>query len=108
MSTRKTQDYINNVLFAREGGMLRLAKYGLALSISQTTAHSWMIKLDCKFECAHQSYSTEEHERADVVEYRGGHTRRKRRLALRQPHWIRVEWDQLSQHEKAGFKPGLD
>lgn len=74
---RKTQEYVNNVLFAREGAMTQLAKYGLTLPISQTTPHSWMIKLGCKFDHAKQSYYTDSHERADVVEYRGRHTREK-------------------------------
>lgn len=87
--------------------MLRLAKYGLTLPISQTTAYSWMIKLNYKVGRAQQSYYTDGHERAVVVEHRGGYTRRKRRLA-QQLHWIRIEWDQLSQNEKTAFEPGLE
>lgn len=82
VSTRRTQEYINNVLFGREGGMLRLAEYGLTLPICKTTTHAWMIKLGCNFDRAKQSYYSDGHERADVVEHRGEYTRRRRRLAL--------------------------
>ena len=74
VSTRSTQEYISNVLFGREGGIPRLAEYSLALPISKTTTYSWMIKRGCNFDRAKQSYYTDGHERADVVEHRGEYT----------------------------------
>ena len=74
MTADKTQKYINNILFAGEGGMQRLAYYGLTPPISKTTVHAWMIKHDCKFDRAQQSYYTDGHERADVVEHREEYT----------------------------------
>ena len=74
VTTDKTQKYINNVLFDGKGGMQRLADYGLTLPISKTIVHAWMIKLDCKFDRAQQSYYTDGYERADVIEHREGYT----------------------------------
>ena len=74
VTTDKTPKYINDVLFVGEGGMQRLADNGLTLPISKTTVNAWMIKLDCKFDRAQQSYYTDGHERADVVEHRKEYT----------------------------------
>lgn len=101
VSTKKTHEYVNGVLLANEGGLLRLAKYGLTLPISSTTVHSWMVKLGCKYERAVQSYYTDGHEREDVVQYRGVYCREKRRHALRQPCWARTEWGSLRRQQKA-------
>lgn len=67
VSTRKTQGHINNALFARKGGMLRLAKYRLTIPISQTIAHLWVMKLGCQYDRAKQSYYTDGHKRAGVI-----------------------------------------
>ena len=67
VSVEKVREYINNVLLAREGGNLMLEKYGLSLPISTSTTHSWLIKLGCKYDRAHQSFYTDAHERKDVV-----------------------------------------
>ena len=64
-----------------------------------------MVKLGCKFECAKQSYCTDGHERDDVIEHRCHNTREKQRLALRQPHWIRVKRNSLSKEDKGPFVP---
>ena len=104
VSVEKVREYINNVLLAREGGNLMLEKYGLSLPISTSTTHSWLIKLGCKYDRAHQSFYTDAHERKDVVENRGWYVREKRRLALRQSCWKRVEWDSLTPEEQAAFE----
>ena len=75
-----------------------LEKYGLSLPISMSTTHSWLIELGCKNDRAHQSFYTDAHERKDV-ENRRCYVREKRRLALRQPCWKKVEWDSLTSQE---------
>ena len=67
VSVKKVCEDITNVLLAREGGNLMLEKYGLSLPISTSTTHSWLIKLGCKYDRAHQSFYTDAHERKDVV-----------------------------------------
>ena len=104
VSVEKVREYINNVLLAREGGNLMLKKYGLSLPISTSTTHSWLIKLGCKYDRAHQSFYTDAHERKDVVENRGWYVREKRRLALRQSCWKSVKWDSLTPEEQAAFE----
>ena len=81
----------------------RLDKYGLSSPVSSTTVHSWMVKLGCTYDRAGQSYYTDGHERKDVVEYRKEYVRAKRRHALRQPCWKRVEWEPLTADEKSSF-----
>lgn len=103
VTAKKTGDFVTNVLLVREGGLERLDKYGLSLPVSSTTVHSWMVKLGCTYDRAGQSYYTDGHERKDVVEYRKEYVRAKRRHALRQPCWKRVEWEPLTADEKSSF-----
>ena len=81
-----------------------LEKYGLTLPISTSTTHSWLIKLGCKYDRAHQSFYTDARERKNVVENRECFGREKRRLALRQSCWKKVEWDSLTLVEQAAFE----
>ena len=43
VTTKKTYKFVNEQLFAREGGLLKLAEYGLSLPISTTTIKVRMI-----------------------------------------------------------------
>ena len=45
VTTSTTHKFINETLLAREGGILKLAEYGLSLPISSTTVDVWMRKL---------------------------------------------------------------
>ncbi|CAM9660150.1 unnamed protein product [Ectocarpus sp. 12 AP-2014] len=63
------------------------------------TTHSWMIALGCKYERATKSFYTDGHEKKDVVVYRGKYIDVKRKLALRQPLWVRVQRDTLTPEE---------
>lgn len=102
VSTKKTRDYVNTVLLKDEG-FEQLSRYGLNLPISSTTVHSWMIKLDCKYDRVGQSYYTDGHERADVVKNRKEYSycMARREHALRQPCWARAEWEPLTSEEKS-------
>ena len=104
VSVKKVCEDITNVLLAREGGNLMLEKYGLSLPMSTFTTHSWLIKLGCKYDRAHHSFYTDAHETRDVVDIRGCNVREKRRLALRQACWNRVEWDSLTPKEQAALE----
>lgn len=102
VSIQKSREYINNLL-AGEGRNLKLEKYGSSLPISLTTVHSWMMKLDCKFDRAGQSYYTGGRERKDVVSYSAEYIEEKRTFALRQPLWKRVERLSLTQEEEVNL-----
>ncbi|CAN0317357.1 unnamed protein product, partial [Hapterophycus canaliculatus] len=83
--------FINESLFANEGGNLeRLLNYQVTLPVSLFTAHSWMVRLGCRYERATKTFYIDGHERADVVEYRGEYVEIKRTLALRQPVWVQL------------------
>ncbi|CAB1104406.1 unnamed protein product [Ectocarpus sp. CCAP 1310/34] len=69
------------------------------LPVSMATTHSWMIALGCKYERATKSFYTDGHEKKDVVVYRGKYIDVKRKLALRQPLWVRVQRDTLLPEE---------
>lgn len=103
VTTKTTHKFVNEVLLAREGGVLRLAKYGLSLPISTTTINVWMRKLGCKHDRVKQSYYSDGHERPDVQAAREVYLRLQRKLALRKPCWVRVEWSSLTEEEKQGF-----
>ena len=96
VSVKKVREYTNKVLLAREGGNLMLENYDLSLPISTSTTHSWLLKLGCKFDRAHQLFYTDAHERKDVVENRC-YVREKRRLALRRACWKRVVCNSFTQ-----------
>ena len=80
VTTKKTHKFVNEQLFAREGGLLKLAEYGLSLPISTTTINVWMHKLGCKHDKVRQSYYTDGHERPDVQEVRKEYLRTQRKL----------------------------
>ena len=61
-----------------------------------------MIKLACKYDRAQQSFYTDAHERMSWKTV--GYTREKRRLALQQSCWKRVEWDSLTPEDPAAFE----
>ena len=103
VTTKKTQKFVNEELLSREGGLLKLATYGLSLPISTTTINVWMRKLGCKHDRVRQSYYTDGHERPDVQEARKDYLRKQRKLALRKPCWVAVEWSSLTQEEKDAF-----
>ncbi|MEP6389023.1 MAG: hypothetical protein ABJ056_03770, partial [Halioglobus sp.] len=81
-STKSLTRTFNEKLFAREGGNLKLAKYGLSLPISTTTVNVWMRKLGCVHDMVRQTYYTDGHERPDVKVDRSDYIRKQRRLAL--------------------------
>ena len=91
------------MLLVREGGLLRLAKYGLTLPNSMTTVNTWMRKLRCTFDRVKQSYYTDGHEQPDVEQDRGAYVRRQRKIALRKQCWQQVEWLSLSDTEQKAF-----
>ena len=64
VTTKNTQKFVNDELFAREGGLLKLAQYGLSLPISTTTINVWMRKLGCKHYKVRQSYVLHRRSRA--------------------------------------------
>lgn len=103
VTTKNTHEYINNAMFAREGGILKLAKYGLSLPISESTVNVWMRKLGCAYDRHRQSHYSDGHERPDVEESRKEYLRRKRTLALRKPYWMRVEEYSLTAEELVVF-----
>ena len=103
VSTKDTHKYINETLLAGEGGIFKLAEYGLSLPISTTTINVWMRKLGCKHDRVHLSYYTDGHERPDVQAARKVYVRQQRKLALRKPCWKRVEWSSLTEEEKEAF-----
>lgn len=84
--------------------MLKLAGHGLSLPVSQSTIHSWMIKLGCKYDRARQSYYTDGHERPGVVEYRKEYIKLKRKISLRQPVWKCVEKKSLTDADMEAFE----
>ena len=104
VTTQKAWKFINEVLLAREGGILKLSQYGLNLPISKTTTNVWMRKLGCKHDKVKQSYYTDGHERPDVQEARKLYLRKQRQLALRKPCWVAVELSSLSADEQAAFQ----
>ena len=91
VTTKNTQKFVNDELFAREGGLLKLAQYGLSLPISTTTINVWMRKLGCKHDKVRQSYYTDGNERPDVQAARKEYLRKQRKLALSKPCWVRVD-----------------
>ncbi|MEP6150093.1 MAG: hypothetical protein ABJ201_21930, partial [Nisaea sp.] len=103
VSTKITHAYINEKRFAREGGNLKLAKYGLSLPISTTTVNVWMRKLGCVHDMVRQTYYTDGHERPDVKVDRSDYIRKQRRLALRKNCWTWVEWSSLTEKEQQAF-----
>ena len=103
VTTKATHKFINQTLFAREGGMLKRAGYGLSLPISMTTTNVWMRKLGCKHDKVKKTYYTDGHERPDVQAARKVYLRQQRKLALRKPCWKRVEWSSLKKEEKEAF-----
>ncbi|CAM9642953.1 unnamed protein product, partial [Sphacelaria rigidula] len=103
VTTKSTHKFVNEVLFAREGGILKLAKYGLSLPISTTTINVWMRKLGCTHDRVKQSYYTDGHERPDVQEARKDYLRKQRKYALRKPCWVQVEWSSLTEEEQQAF-----
>lgn len=98
LTVKQVQAYINDTLFANDWSRL-LQKHELALPVSLSTTHSWMIKLGCKYERASISFYTDGHERPDVVAYRGEYIKLKRKFALRQAVWVRVQKESLSADE---------
>eukprot|EP00904_Undaria_pinnatifida_P013597 jgi/Undpi1/9368/HiC_scaffold_26.g11826.m1 len=86
VTTKKTHKFVNEQLFAREGGLLKLAEYGLSLPISTTTINVWMHKLGCKHDKGVPS-----------------HAAKAGKLALRKPCWVLVEWSSLTEKEKQAF-----
>lgn len=104
VTTHSTHKFINETLLAREGGILKLAQYGLSLPISKTTTNVWMRKLGCKHDKVKQSYYTDGHERPDVQEARKLYVREQRKLALRKPCWMRVKWSSLTVEEQQAFE----
>ncbi|CAN0453430.1 unnamed protein product, partial [Pylaiella littoralis] len=104
LTVKDVQNYINQWLFANEIGELsRLLSYQVNLPVSMATTHSWMIALGCKYERATKSFYTDGHEKKDVVVYRGKFIDVKRKLALRQPLWVRVQRDTLTPEELQGL-----
>ncbi|CAB1102065.1 unnamed protein product [Ectocarpus sp. CCAP 1310/34] len=100
LTVKDVQNYINQWLFANEiGDLSRLLSYQVNLPVSMATTHSWMIALGCKYERATKSFYTDGHEKKDVVVYRGKYIDVKRKLALRQPLWVRVQRDTLTPEE---------
>ncbi|CAN0187432.1 unnamed protein product [Laminaria digitata] len=99
VTVQRVHKYVNEVLLAREGGLLKLGEYNLTLPISRSTIHSWMIKLGCTYERHTQSYYTDGHERPDVVESRKVYIRQKRVIALRQPVWVQIMRSALTPQE---------
>lgn len=95
----KAHRYVNDVLLSREGGMLKLDEYNLAVPTSCSTVHSRLILLGCKYDQHTQSYYMDDHERDDVVESREAYIRQKRVIALRQPVWVRIVKSCLSSKE---------
>ncbi|CAN0536152.1 unnamed protein product, partial [Ectocarpus sp. 12 AP-2014] len=91
---------INGSLFEDDAkDLARLLSYQVTLPISMSTAHSWMIKLGCKYERATKSFYTDTHEKKDVVEYRGEYIEMRGKLALRQALWVQVQRASLKQEE---------
>ena len=103
VTTKSTHAFVNEQLLAREGGVLKLAKYGLSLPIT-TTINVWMNKLGCKHDRVKQSYYTDGHERPDVQAARKEYLRKQRKLALRKPCWVRVESSSLKREEQEAFE----
>ena len=103
VTTKSTHKFVNEVLLAREGGILKLAKYGLSLPISTTTINVWMRKLGCTHDRVKQSYYTDGHERPDVQAARKDYLRKQRKYALRKPSWVQVEWSSLTEKEQQAF-----
>ena len=103
VTTKTTHKFINETLLAREGGILKLAEYGLSLPISMTTTNVWMRKLGCTHDKVKQSYYTDGHERPDVQETRKVYLRKQQKHALRKPSWMRVEWSSLTEKEQEAF-----
>ncbi|CAM9518710.1 unnamed protein product [Ectocarpus sp. 4 AP-2014] len=77
----------------------RLHAYQVNLPVSMSTTHSWMIRLGCRYERATKSFYTDTHEKKEVVEYRGEYIEKRRKMALRQPLWVRVQRAALKQEE---------
>ncbi|CAB1114308.1 unnamed protein product [Ectocarpus sp. CCAP 1310/34] len=100
LTVKDVQNYINQWLFASEiGDLSTLLSYQVNLPVSMSTTHSWMIALGCKYEQATKSFYTDGHEEKVVVVYRGKYIDVKRKLALRQPLWVRVQRDTLTPEE---------
>ncbi|CAB1097803.1 unnamed protein product [Ectocarpus sp. CCAP 1310/34] len=100
LTVKDVQNYINQWLFANEiGDLSRLLSHQVNLPVSMVTTHSWIIALGCKYERATKSFYTDGHEKKDVVVYRGKYIDVKRKLALRQPLWVRVQRDTLTPEE---------
>ena len=75
VTTKNAQKFVNDELFAREGGLLKLAQYGLSIPICTATIKLWMRRLGCKHDSVRQSYHTDDHERPDVQAARKEHLR---------------------------------
>ncbi|CAB1097544.1 unnamed protein product [Ectocarpus sp. CCAP 1310/34] len=92
--------YINGPLLQDDKEDLsRLHAYQVNLPVSMSTTHSWMIRLGCRYERATKSFYTDTHEKKEVVEYRGEYIEKRRKMALRQPLWVRVQRAALKQEE---------
>ncbi|CAM9311287.1 unnamed protein product, partial [Hapterophycus canaliculatus] len=104
VTTKSTHKFVNEHLLAREGGLLKLAEYGLSLPICTSTINVWMRKLGCKHDRVKQSYYTDGHERPDVQAARKQYLRQQRKLALRKPCWKLVEWSSLTEKEQEAFR----
>ncbi|CAN0529472.1 unnamed protein product [Ectocarpus sp. 12 AP-2014] len=100
LTVKDVWKFINGSLFEDDAKHLaRLLSYQVTLPISMSTAHSWMIKVGCKYERATKSFYTDTHEKKDVVEYRGDYIEMRRKLALRQALWVQVQRASLKQGE---------
>ncbi|CAM9889345.1 unnamed protein product [Sphacelaria rigidula] len=83
--------------------MSKLSACGLSHSISMSTVNVWMGQLGCKNEGHTQSYHTDGHERADVVENGRGYVRKRQILRLGQRCWYSVKGS-LTPEEFATFE----
>lgn len=97
LTVREVNDYINGFLFANEvGDLSRLLSYQVKMPVSMPTTLAWMKCLGCKHERHTKTYYTDTHEKEEVVKDRGEYIEKKRKMALRQPMWVRVHRDKLT------------
>ena len=85
--------------------MLKLSQYNLTMPITQCMIRPWMIHLGyCRYDRHRQSYHAGGNERSDVLEMRVEYIKLKRKIALRQPLWIRIVKSPISAEELLTLK----
>ena len=84
---------------------MKLSQYNLTMPITQCMIRPWMIHLGyCRYDRHRQSYHAGGNERSDVLEMRVEYIKLKRKIALRQPLWIRIVKSPISAEELLTLK----